>query len=203
MVWKGNAPMPSCNATHQQEILDAVDTLRGSGRQAAEELLHDLGAETLCRILHAMRRWYSYNCWNAAKKIIPHRRALAQAMDLDPEDAVGAFRGIRVPLSSPLADADRGDEYTLPMERNGGCSSWTLQRKFANRFSGKQPGKAGIVIRLADTRGVKPFIAPPCRTERWFDSIYAKTMGRSFRFNEMEYAIAGNRQIVEIVDIKR
>lgn len=207
MPWKGNAPMPPCNKAQQQEIIDAVARLRGAGRQAAEDLLDDMGAEELCRVLHAMRRWYSYNCWNAAKKILPHRKKLTAAMDLDPEDVVGVYRGIRVPQNHELAEVDPRDEVKLSMDRggdrNGGCSSWTLQRKFANRFSGKQPGKVGLVVRIVDPLGSKPFIAPPSRSAPWFNTLYKATMGESFRFNEMEYALQGKWQLVEVVAVKR
>lgn len=195
--------MPACNETHQREIVDAILAMRGPNRAAAERLLGRMGSKNLCVALHAMRRWYSYNCWNAAKKILPHVRDLAEAMDLDPRDAIGVYRGIRVPLSSPLTDAGPGDLFELPMERNGGCSSWSLQHKYANRFSGKQPGKAGIVVRLHEAKGNTPFIAPPVRSRPWFNQLYESTMGRSFRFVEQEYAIAGSRQIVEIVQVKR
>ena len=202
MPWKGNAPMPSCNAAHQQEILDAIAALRGAQRKAAEALVEEMGPKDLCVVLHAMRRWYSYNCWNAAKKIIPHRAALSEAMGLDPP--IGVYRGFKVAAGSPLLDGlDEGDTIKLPVTRNGGCTSWTGRRDIANRFSGGGKGKVGLVVRLVGDKGLKPFIAPPEASRPFWNKLYETTMGTSFRNNEVEYAIYGRRIEVEILAIKR
>jgi hypothetical protein len=194
--------MPSCNCADQDRILDAIERLRGDGRTAADELVDEIGPKEVCLLLHAMRRWYSFNTWNAAKKIVPHREVLDDlAMDLEPP--IGAWRGFKVDRNSELADAEPGDVFQLAVERNGGCSSWTLQEKFAHRFSGASAGKVGLVVRLYEGRGAIPFIAPPCRTEPWFDRMYEITQGRSFRFNEQEYAIYGKRLTVEVARVKR
>lgn len=194
--------MPRCVCSDQRPFLDTIHAMRGDGRACAEAFLHKLGPQQLCVVIHAMRRWYSFQTYNAAKKILPYRRTLGRmAMDLDPP--LGAYRGFKVDDHDPIAELQPGDVFSLSVRRNGGCSSWTMTEKFAHRFSGASRGKVGIIVRLADGRGAKPFIAPPSRTEGWFNRLYRSTMGSSFRFNEQEYAIYGKRLVVEVHRIKR
>jgi len=194
--------MPACTTCETGAILDGILSLRGDAKLQAAQMASQMGPRELCLALHAMRRWYSYNTWNSAKKILPHTDALSLGMDLAPKAAVGAYRGFHVDRDSPLLDLDEGDVIALPVERNNGCSSWTLSRDKANLFSGASKKSAGIVIRLVDAKGVQPFIAPPCRSEPWFNQLYERTMNRSFRFKEEEYAIFGRKLRVEIVAIK-
>ncbi len=195
--------MPRITRAEIDKVENAVAGLRGQGRARARELMEDMTPAGLCTTLHAMRRWYSYNCWNNAKKILPYRDMLGvDAMKM--RAPVGAFRGFKVSKTSELLDGlDEGDVIDLPVERNGGCSSWTEDRDIANRFSGASQGKVGLVIQLAHKRGVTPFIAPPKATSAWFNNLYAATMGRSFRFNEEEWAIHAPVMRVRIVAIKR
>lgn len=193
--------MPACTATDVARVTAAAASLRGADRAAAEALARRITPRELCRVLHAMRRWYSYNSWNAAKKILPHRAALATAMDLRPP--VGAYRGFKVDAGDPLARLAPGARLWLPVARNGGCSSWTAERRLADRFSGGGRGKVGLVVRLLDGRGVQTFIAPPERSAPWFDRLYERAMNRSFRFNEREYAVCAPRVAVEVVAVKR
>lgn len=172
---KGNALMPACNAKDQQKILTAIEALRGSDRAAAERLVNTVGVADLCRALHGMRRWYTYNCWNAAKKVLPHTSALASGMGLSAP--IGAYRGFKVDVKDRLARLREGDVVTIPVTRNGGCSSWPLGRDLANRFSGSPKGKVGLVIQLVDGDGVQAFLAPPEHCEPWFNKLYASTMG--------------------------
>ncbi len=200
--------MPPCSSTgcptEVGSMLDGIFDLPPRARGPALALAADIGATELCTVLHAMRRWYSYNCWNNAKKILPHAGALSPGMDLDPRRAVGAYRGFRVPKgSSFVTDFEEGDVLSLPVERNGGCSSWTMSRAKANLFSGSAKTYSGIVIQLEDARGVRPFIAPPSHSESWFNELYARTMNRAYRFSEEEYAIYGKKLTVRIVAIKR
>ena len=199
---KKNYRMPSCNGCETNDVMSVVHSLRGTAKRDALQMVEEIGERELCLVLHAMRRWYSYNTWNAAKKIIPHMDALARGMNLDPDDVVGAYRGFRVPRDHHILDFEEGDVISLPVVRNGGCSSWTLSREKANLFSGASREQAGIVIRLAESRNVEPFIAPPSRSENWFNQLYERSMNRSFRFNEEEYAIYGTKLICEIVAIK-
>lgn len=195
--------MPSCNKKDIEFILERVRRLRPSDQREVQKLIAQIGAKELCRILHAMRRWYSYNTGNAAWKIIAHRKALSAAMDLRPRSVVGAFRGFKVAKNDPIARKRVGDIFSLPVTRNGGCSSWTLDRKRANNFSGASKGKVGIVIRLAKPTNVVPFIAPPKCSKAWFNRLYEATMGQSFRLKENEYAVCGRKLWVQIVAIKK
>ncbi len=201
---KSNHLMPACNNSDISKVILPIGSMRGASREAAVDLVCSISPKGLCILLHSMRRWYSYQMWNAAKKVLAFRDELDQVvMDLDPHSAVGAYRGFKVDASSDLADVDVGDVVTIPVQRNGGCSSWTVKRSIADRFSGASRGKVGLVVRLASPRGVTPFIAPPCRTETWFDNLYRATMGSSFRFKEHEYAIFAKKVDVEIVRVKR
>jgi hypothetical protein len=196
--------MPKCTNNDILKVLEPVASMRGASRDAALDLVNEIDPKGLCILLHSMRRWYSYQMWNSAKKILALRGALDQVvMDLDPESAVGAYRGFKVDATDVLADVEVGDTLSLPVNRNGGCSSWTVKRSIANRFSGASKGKVGLVIRLASSRCVTPFIAPPSRTEDWFDRLYKNTMGSAYRFKEHEYAIHANVVDVEIVRVKR
>ena len=91
----------------------------------------------------------------------------------------------------------------LKVTRNGGCSSWTMDRKKANAFSGASKRNIGIVVKLLGADTAKAFIAPPHKTAGWFNALYEKAMGRSFRFKEREYAICGSPIRVEVVAVKR
>lgn len=197
-----NYRMPTCNRRDTQKIIDVViDDFRGKTMTTVVDFACDIGPTNLCRVLHAMRRWYSYNTWNAAKKILPFRAQLEDAMDLSAP--IGAFRGFKVDKNSPMAALEEGEVISLPVTRNGGCTSWTLERGMADRFSGASKGKTGLVVKLVSERGVEAFIAPPSHSEPWFNKLYENTMGRSFRFNEQEYAIYGKRLTVEVVRVKR
>lgn len=200
-VVKPNGLMPSCNGQDQQKILDVIATFRGQTKAAADALVKDLGQLELCRVLHAIRRWYTSQGWSSASKIIPHVKVLARAMDLRPP--IGAYRGFKVDRNSHLANAKQGAEITLPVKLNGGCSSWTMSRELANRFSGASSEKVGIIVQLIDGAGVKTFIAPPERCKPWFNTLYARTMGRSHRHSEREYAIYAPTIRVRVVVVKK
>lgn len=197
---KGNALMPTCGLRDQQHITDVIRTFRGVTRDECERLLVDLGPRDLCQVLHGMRRWYTANTFVNAEKILPHVRALARAMDLDPP--VGAYRGFKVDARDLLARVEVGQVISIRVERNGGCSSWTLSRKIADRFSGSPKGKVGLVVRLLNGKNVQTFIAPPERCAPWFNKLYARTMGTSHRHNEREFAIYAPKIEVEVVKVK-
>ena len=197
---KSNAAIPSCNQRDQQRIIASIATSRGGARVECERLLDDLGPLALCRVLHGMRRWYTANTFVSAQKILPHVGVLSRAMDLAPP--VGAYRGFKVDVGDRLARAQEGQVLRLRVQRNGGCSSWTLGRELADRFSGSPAGKVGLVVRLLSGEGVQSFIAPPERCEPWFNQLYARTMGTSHRRSEREYAIYAPRVVVEVVRVK-
>lgn len=197
---KCNALMPSCGPHDQQHIVDVIQTFHGGAKIECERLLRDLGPRDLCRVLHGMRRWYTANTFVNAKKILPHIKILSRAMNLDAP--VGAYRGFKVDANHRLARVREGQTITLRVQRNGGCSSWTLGRELADRFSGSPKGKVGLVIQLVNGKGVQTFIAPPEHCEPWFNKLYASTMGTSHRHNEREYAIYAPRIDVEVIKVK-
>lgn len=187
-------------------MLDVLDAMRGASRAQAEDLVDAIGLRDTTALLHGMRRWYIGQ--TAADHVQKHRRVLIDlgAMELLPSDAEGSYRGIRMPEGwVDERDLEVGDHIRLPHDRSGGRSSWTLKRASADRFSGKQPGKVGLVVRLVDARGTTPFIAPPSRSAPWFNRLYAGVCGRSYRWSEQEYALGEGKRgpLVEIVRIKR
>ncbi len=198
---KGNAPMPSCGTEDQQKILDAITRMSGEDRKHCERLAESMGGiKELCTVLHAMRRWYTNQTWNVAKKVIDHIDSLSLAMDTSPP--VGAFRGFKVDTGNRYANWHVGQVVTIPVTRNGGCSSWTMGRDLANRFSGSPTGKVGLVVQLVGAESVKTFIAPPERCRPWFNKLYAATMGTSHRHNEREYAIYAPKIRVKVIAVK-
>lgn len=194
---------PACGTKDVVKILAAVGRLDRADQDPVDELGRALGAHELCRVLHAMRRWYSFQTGAMARILLAHRDELVGAMDLDDDAAVGCFRGFKVNAGDPLASLREGAVTTLPVTRNGGCSSWTAGRELADRFSGASRGKVGLVVELLHSPGAQPFIAPPERTRPWFDALYQEAIGSSFRFNEREYAVRADAVQVRIVRVKR
>lgn len=198
--------MPSCGLKDQAVVHAAVARLGPSDRRQAEALLDRVGAKDLCVVLHSMRRWYA-NAWSAAvtRRILAHREALGTAMDLSPP--VGAYRGFKVPGDSPLARLKVGERTTMRVERNGGASSWTLSRAAADLYAGGQSraikGGVPLVVRLVGGEGVRAFIAPPEKSERWFNVLYRTTMGTAGRDKHREHAVHAPAVRVEVVRVGR
>ncbi len=200
--YKGNAPMPACNKRDQTRIVDTIRTFRGANRRGAEGFLDELGPKALCRVLHSMRRWYTSHNGHQAVALLTHHEALKKAMTLTPP--VGAVRGFKVSNDNPLSDVEEGDVIDLEVTRNSACSSWTLGDTLPNRFSGASRGKTGLIVELLRSRDeIDTFIAPPERSKQWFNHLYAKTMGTSYRDNEREFAICAPTVRVEVVRVKR
>ena len=91
---------PTPTKKHIQEVLDAVRALRGENRRKARAFAERVGPRGLFDILHGMRRRYMDG--SAAWKVLPHREALADAMDF--RLPVGAFRGYHtreIPTTCP------------------------------------------------------------------------------------------------------
>jgi hypothetical protein len=149
-----------------------------------------------------MRRWYTSQNGRLAQKIITHRELLREVMEIEPESPLGAFRGFKVDKADPLAALSVGDTIQLPVTRNGGCSSWTLDRARADKFSGASKTKTGLVVQLVRGGRLVPFLAPPGRCLPWFNSLYERTMGNSHRGLEQEYAIYAPMVCVQIVKVK-
>jgi hypothetical protein len=58
-------------------------------------------------------------------------------------------------------------------------------------------------VKLIDHEGVKPLLAPPEHTAPWFNALYEKAIGTSFRPKESEYLISAPSLRVEVVRVKR
>ena len=147
-----------------------------------------------------MRRWYSGQ--TMARGLLAQRDDLRSVMKIEPKDALGVYRGFKVDKDSKLAQLRPGDRTCIPVTRNHGFSSWSTTEAPTHRFSGKSKGKVGLVVKLIDSRGIQPVLAPPERSAPWFNTLYKTAIGKSFRWTEGEYLIAAPRICVEIVRVK-
>lgn len=193
--------MPPRTRANIDQLMSKIDGLEASSRRKAIAYSEETTPRGLFELLHGMRRWYSGQ--TMIGKLIEHHDALADVMDLDPDDAKGVFRGFKVPNDHELARSSVGDITTIPVTRNRGVSSWSTKQELTNRFSGGGNGKTGLIVKLVDTDGVRPLLAPPSHTEPWFNQMYDATIGKSFRPNEHEYLLQAPRVKVEIVRVKK
>ena len=90
----------------------------------------------------------------------------------------------------------------LRVSRNRGFSSWSTTPGPTNRFSGASKAKVGLLVRLVGSQNVTPVLAPPEHTKEWFNALYAKLIGKSFRPKEGEYLIAAPSVEAEVVRVK-
>jgi hypothetical protein len=194
---KSNDRMPPRSFTNVQGMVDVI----ANYAPCALDFMERVSPQALFEILHSMRRWYSGQ--TMARALLSHRDDLRSVMKLEPKDAVGVYRGFKVPKDNPLACSKPGDRMTIPVQRNHGFSSWSLTEAPTHRFSGASAGKVGLVVRLVDGRGVVPALAPPERTSKCFNAMYEAVVGRSFRPTEQEYLIYAPRISVEVVRVKR
>lgn len=194
--------MPRCTAADVAPVMAAIEALPPAQRRLARAFAEEVTPRELCAILHAIRRWYQNQTGALAARLLAHREALGRVMDLSAP--LGAYRGFKVLRNDPLAEARPGEEWALPVTRNGACSSWSLQRAGADRFSGRAPGKVGLVVTLTGGEDLQPFLAPPSRTEAWFDALYERAMNRSYRYGvEEEVALHAASVDVRIEAVKR
>jgi hypothetical protein len=198
---KSNDRFPARTKTNIGHLAAQVHEVEGLHREKAVKLLEEVGAPTLFEMLHSMRRWYSGQ--TMATRLLKHNDTMSSFMKLDPEDVVGVYRGFKVPKDHPLASAEVGQRLTIPVTRNRGISSWSTSQDVTNRFSGGGKGKVGLVVKLVDSKGVTPILAPPSHTEPWFNALYEKAIGTSFRPKEHEYLLSAPEVRVEIVRVKR
>ncbi len=198
---KSNDRMPARSRANVEHLLEQIATWRSPHRKKSWDFAWQVGPANLFEMLHSMRRWYSGQ--TMVRKVASYRPVLQSVMALDPRSAVGCYRGFKVPKSSPLANLERGDTFTLPVSLNHGFSSWTLREDAAHKFSGKSRTHVGLVVRLLDARGATPILAPTERTAPWFNALYALVIGTSFRPKEAEYVIGGKRLRVQVVRVKR
>jgi hypothetical protein len=198
---KSNDRMPPRTKANVAAMMVNVHALEEPHRKDALEFADKVTPTGMFELLHGMRRWYSGG--TMARKMLEHRDALSSAMRLEPDDAIGSYRGFKVPVGHELANAQVGQRLTLDVTRNHGISSWTTSPDRANKFSGGGNGKVGLVIKLVDSEGIKPILAPPERTEPWFNALYEKAIGRSWRPTEGEYLIAAPKVKVEVMRVKK
>lgn len=176
---------PKCDKNDIADIMKVVNTFKGDNYKNIMKFVDEVTPKGLCEILHSFRRWYSSQSAGSAYRILKYHKALSKVMDL--KAPIGIYRGFKVKKNDPLlTNLKEGEIIKLPVTRNGSNSSWTGRIKIANRFSGSSKEKTGIIISLASSKNVKVFIAPPHKTKQWFNLLYEKTMGRSFRFKEKE-----------------
>lgn len=198
---KSNDRMPARTRANISAMMTLVHELEEPHRKPALAFAEKVTPGGLFDILHSTRRWYSGQ--TMAKTLIEHRDKLRGVMKLEPEDAVGSFRGFKVPKDDPLAKVQVGQTLMLPVARNQGISSWSTQQEATNRFSGGGNGKVGLIVKLVGGEGIKPLLAPPAHTAPWFNALYEKVIGKSFRPTEGEYTIAAPKVKVEVVRVKK
>lgn len=198
---KSNARMPPRTRANIEHFTNCIRALPKPLREEAACFQQQVTPVGLFEILHSMRRWYSGQ--TMARRLLAYRDHLRQVMDLEPSDVVGVFRGFHAPRDSKLAVIVPGQMITLPVKRNHGFSSWSTTEAPVHRFSGASRDQVGLVVRLVDEHGVTPVLAPPERTVGWFNRLYERCIGTSFRRGEREYLIAAPRVRVEVVRVKR
>jgi hypothetical protein len=198
---KSNDRMPPRTKANIAHLINGLQSLPDEHKEEAVKFVERVTPTGLFDIMHSMRRWYSGG--TMARKLLEHNDAMSTVMKLEPKDAVGVFRGFKVPNDNPLAKLEVGQRLTLDVTRNHGISSWTMAEAPAHKFSGGGNGKTGLVVKLIDHKGITPILAPPQRTEEWFNALYEKTIGKSFRPKEEEYLIAAPKVRVEVVRVKK
>ena len=198
---KSNDPMPARTQANLSAFAEQVCGWRSPHRRSAVTYMNAIGLRALFEILHSMRRWYSGQ--TMARLLASYRPALLGVMKIEPRDSLGVFRGFKVPNSHAWADADPGDTLTLPVKLNHGHSSWSTSEAPTHKFSGGGKGKTGLVVKLIDTKGVKPLLAPTHKTKPWFNALYEHVIGKSFRPKEQEYLLAADRVKVRVVRVKK
>ncbi len=159
--------------------------------------------QTLADCFYWMRQWYKAWTGGAARHVQVHRDALQTCMRLDrPKTPI--YRGFKLASNHPsLVHCVPGATVLLPVQRNQGHSSWTGDLRVAQRFSGAKRGQlVGVILELLDTHPAI-FLAPPERTDRWFNALYDHCLSGAYRRTESEYAIAGEQFTVRVVAVKR
>lgn len=200
MKIKSNDRMPARSGANVQDFLDDLHDWRSSHRDTAIDFAEDVGPDQLFELLHAIRRWYSGQ--TMARIIHAQRDVLRQVMAIEPDDALGLYRGFKVDVDQVPDDLEEGDLFDIPVTRNHGFSSWSTSRDVVDRFSGGGRGKVGVVVRLAYSDGITPVLAPPEATEAWFNALYERVIGSSFRPTEGEYLLHGTMYTGEIIRLK-
>ena len=198
---KSNDRMASPTGVNLAAFMGAIHSWTSPHKKRALELATQMSEKKLFELMHSIRRWYTGQ--TMAKNLIKYNDVLSQFMRLKPEDAVGSYRGFKVPNDDPLAKSAPGDEFILSVTRNRGISSWSTNEKPTHRFSGGGKGKTGLIVRLIDGKAIMPILAPPSHTEKWFNELYGLTIGHSFRPKENEYLIFAQKVRVKVIRVKK
>lgn len=205
---KTNYRMSKCTKKDTQVILNEVENLLPNERTEALKFIDKVSDKGICRILHGLRRFYMGG--SATTILLEYSKFFKYIYKTKfPKNLYRGFKIYRNPKhqdsfrDSALQNVEKGDIVEINVVRNGGIASFTESIKIANRFSGKSKEKMGIVIKLLEAKNGIVLIAPPHATKNWFNKLYAATMGKSFRENEIEWLIYSPKIKVKIVDVKK
>lgn len=198
--------MSKCSKKDIQKIMDEVENLESKDKIDALNFIDKVSEKGICRILNALRRLYMGG--SATHILMEYSKFFKYIFDSKMPKLYRGFKIYRNPKhqdsfrDSAIQNVEEGDVLTLDVIRNGGIASFTESIKIANRFSGKSKEKMGIIIKLLEMKG-KILIAPPHATKTWFNKLYAATMGKSFRENEVEWLIYSPKIKVRVVKVKK
>ncbi len=199
--------MSKCTKKDIKLIIDEIEKLTAVEKNEALKFVKLVSQRGLCLILHSMRRYMSGS--SATHILMEYSKFFKYIFKTKvPKNLYRGFKIYRNPKhqdsfrDSEIQNVNEGDKIILDVIRNGGIASFTESIKIANRFSGKSKEKMGIIIKLLKMKG-KILIAPPHATRPWFNKLYAATMGKSFRENEVEWLIYSPEIEVEIVKVKK
>ena len=169
-----NDPMPGRSHERLQDLVTVIANIPGAHGEQALRFMEKVFRLACSRSFNSMRRWYSGQ--TMARGLLAQRDDLRSVMKIEPKDALGVYRGFKVDKDSKLAQLRPGDSTCIPVTRNHGFSSWSTTEAPTDRFSGKSKGKVGLVVKLIDSRGIQPVLAPP---ERLPDGSTRSTRRRS------------------------
>lgn len=198
---KSNDRMPARSKKNVDAMRAQLESWDSPHKEDAMKFLNEVTPGTLFEMLHSARRWYSGQSMGGT--LVKNQEHFAKAMKLDPESAIGVYRGFKVDKDSPLAALSPGDKITIPVTRNGGLSSWSVSEAATNKFSGASKDKVGLIVKLVGGKDLKPVLAPPEHTEPWFNEMYSHLIGKSWRPTEGEYLVHSPEVNIEIVKVKR
>lgn len=95
--------MPTPTTARVAEFAEDVYALSPKYRSQALAVADAFSFEELFVVVHSMRRWY--NGQTMAGALEAHRRVVECCMDLNPQHAVGAYRGFKVASLVKFANA--------------------------------------------------------------------------------------------------
>lgn len=205
---KTNYRMSKCTKKDIQTIMDEVENLSPKEKIEAMKFIDLVSEKGMCKILHAIRRYLMGG--SATHILMEYSKYLKYIFNTTlPKNLYRGFKIYRNPKhqdslrDSAIQNVNEGDIVELDVIRNGGIASFTEDLKIANRFSGKSKEKMGIIIKLLEAKNKIILIAPPHASKTWFNKLYAATMGKSFRENEVEWLLWAPRIKVKIMKIKK